>query len=544
MANDVFDIKTDLSIRYFDGTSFVEIVADSAEVEIDRGIDIEKGVLSEPHIGTARVTLIKSSLADFLGTPGYKSNQQFEIRYRFAPDTNPTLYNVIFSGLIQNVSMNYLNESGVLQVEITANDAMKTGLNTFLASHSVTGTVAQRSFINCMINLRTAINAVASLPAGISLTQRGTGAAGTTQRAFTWTSVSSGEIFSKFVDAELSWFFGSKIGYGMDYMTRNDLNTLQAITYTAGSPTVSNVHYQNLVANPNFEVNTTGYSPGTSVTLTRDTSQFYMGVASMKVASTATTSTVYNFQTNTTMGASSGQKFKASLQIKNGGNSSTARVQINYINAGGFSVGLDSGPFVTTSSTDWTEIFVTSVAPATTVRAEIRVQINKTAAAVASVFVDNVKLELLSVQSTNHFCMDQITLAYDSDDFVNKVKVTDATTGTSVSATNTASVTANGEQLGLFTVDLDGAGVSTYSNWASEVATNASLKQVSGVSVPAIREDGKVSDIANWDVGSTLQVEFANDPLPTLQLVSIVSRVTHIITPEHWEVNLGLWRGV
>lgn len=93
-------------------------------------------------------------------------------------------------------------------------------------------------------------------------------------------------------------------------------------------------------------------------------------------------------------------------------------------------------------------------------------------------------------------------------------------------------------------MDLDPAGASTYANWATEVVNAATIKQVYGVTVPVIRDDGKVGDIANWGVGTTLQVEFAQDPLPALQVVSIVSRINHIITPQHWEMNIGLWRGI
>jgi hypothetical protein len=93
MANDVFDIALDLSIRYFNSTlgAYVEIVADSFEIDIARGIDVENGVFAEGAIGTATVKLVKKSLTDFLGTPGYKSGDQFDIRYRPNPDTLPDL---------------------------------------------------------------------------------------------------------------------------------------------------------------------------------------------------------------------------------------------------------------------------------------------------------------------------------------------------------------------------------------------------------------------------------------------------------------------
>jgi len=545
MANDVFDIATDLSIRYFNSTlgAYVEIVADSFEIDIDRGIDVENGVFAEGAIGTATVKLVKKTLNDFLGTPGYKSGDQFDIRYRPQPDTLPFNYNIIYAGWIQNVSMTYINESQTLEITITANDSMKVFQNTLIPSFSVTGTVVNRSFRNCMINLTAAISAATTYPGGISLTALGAGASGTTQRAFTWTNTPSGEIASKFMDAELGWYFTGNAG-GVQYLTRTDVGTLQAVTYTAGNPTVSNVHFTNLLTNGTFEVNTTGWSPGTSVTLTRDTAQFYSGVASMRVNSTATTSTAYTFQTNTTMTAVANSKYKASIWVKAQANTPTVRVRIAYINSGGTTLQLDSSAFIAVNTTGWTELAVTSVAPVGTVRVELRVEANKTSAAIGSLWADVAKIENLTTISANHFCLDNINLQYDSDILVNKCVVIDGTAGTRTVATNSTSVTASGEQSGTFTVDLDPAGASTYAQWATEVVNAATIKQVYGVTVPPVRDDGVIGNIANWGVGTTLQVEFAQDPLPALQVVSIVSRINHIITPQHWEMNIGLWRGI
>jgi hypothetical protein len=546
MANDVFDIAQNLSIRYFNATigAFVEIVADSFEVEIDRGIDIENGVFAEGAIGTAVIKLVKNNLSDFLGTPGYKAGQQIDIRYQPTPDTNPLIWNLIYGGWIQNVSMNYINESGALQIEITCNDAMKVFQNTTLASFSVTGVATARAFRNCMITLTAAVNAATTYPGGVSLTALGTGASGTTQRAFTWINTPAGEIASKFMDAELGWYFTGN-GGGIQYLTRADINTLQAVAFTAGSPTVSNVHYTNSITNGDFEVNTTGWTTfAGGTTLSRVTSTFYTGTASLRVANSLTTNALYSFTTNNAMGGTVNTKYKASIWVKAEANVQDARVQIAYKNTGGTTIQLDSGAFTTIGTTGWTQLQVTSVAPINTSTLELRVQVNKTSAAISSIFADTAKIENLTNISTNHFCMDNLQLSYDSDSLVNKCVVIDGTAGTKTVASNTASITANGEQSATFTVDFDPAGLSTYAQWASEVANSATIKQVRGVTVPVIREDGKISDIANWGVGTTLQVEFAQEPLPALQVVSLVSRINHIITPQHWEMNIGLWRGI
>ena len=538
MANDVFDIKTDLSIRYYNASigGFTEIVADSFEVEIDRGIDVENGVFAQAAIGTATIKLVKKSLSDFLNTPGYKAGDPLDVRYRPFPDTNPLIYNALYYGFIQNVSMQYINESQTLEIEIVCNDFMRTFQNKQLASFSVTGTVVQRSYRNCMINLAAAV--------GVPLTAGGLGASGTTQRAAVWLNTSAGEIVRKFTDAELGWLYSDRNGQ-VTYLARSDVNTLQAVAWSSANPTVSNVHYSDLMTNGTFEVNTTGWSTlQGSTAITRVTSTYYAGVASARVANTAGNANSFGVVTNTTMNFIEGDKVKASVWVKRETNSGSTRVQINFKNGGGSTLGSATGTYTATSVSEWIQIDVTGVAPAGTVRAEMIVNSTKSVSGNASIFMDNAKLQNLTRISTAHYCLDSINLVYDSDILCNKAVVIDQTAGTKTVATNAASVAANGEQSQEFRVDLDPAGASTYAALASEIVNAATIKQVQMVTVPVVRDDGKAGSIADREVGSTLQVEFAQDPLPALQQVSIVSRINHIITPDLWLMNIGLWRGI
>ena len=538
MANDVFDIKTDLSIRYFNATigAYVEIVADSYEVDIDRGIDVENTVFAQAAIGTATIKLVKKSMSDFLNTPGYKAGDVLDIRYRPFPDTNPLIYNALYYGYIQNVSMNYINESQTLEIEIVCNDRMRIFQNKQLASFSISGTVTQRSYRNCMINLAAAV--------GVTLTAGGAGASGTTQRAAVWTNAPAGEIVRKFTDAELGWLYSDRNGQ-VTYLARTDIATKQAVTFLTGSPTVSNVHYSDLMTNGTFEVNTTGWTVlQGSTAITRVTSTYYMGIASARVANTAGNANSFGVVTNTTMSFVEGDKVKASVWVKRETNSGSTRVQINFKNGGGATLGSATGAYTATSVSDWVQVDVTGVAPAGTVRAEMIVNSTKSVSGNASIFMDNAKLQNLTRISTNHYCLDGINLAYDSDLLVNKAVVTDPITLAETVATNAASVTANGEQSGTYTVDFDPAGASTYAQWATRVVNSATIKQIQGVTVPVVRDDGKAGTIADFEIGDTMQIEFAQDPLPALQSVSIISRLNHVITPDIWLMNIGLWRGI
>jgi len=551
MANDVFDIATDLSIRYYNASisSYVEIVADSFEVDIDRGIEVENGVFTKGSVGTATIKMVKSSLNDFLGTPGYKANDYLDIRYKPSPDSAPSIYNYLFTGYIQNVSMNYINESGSLQIEITVNDVMKTFLNTQIASFSITGTTTQRNYVNCLTNLKNSINSSVTWPSlfplGIDFVTAGTvGTSSTVQTAFTWLNTSSGEILNRILDAELGWIWSAYAPNKVQYLTRTDVNALRGIAYNSANATVSNVHYTNLIDNGNFEASITGWAGGVSVTLSRELSRAYSGIASMRVDNSSTSTIVYTANTNTTMTVAPNDKVKGSIWVMGRTNAASARMELFFYN-GGTPIGSSVGAYTAINTTGWTLVDLTAVAPAGTTTVIVQVRVMKTTTAISGVYVDLAKLENLTNISTNHYCLDNIVLKYDSDLLVNKVRVTETNGGTSATATNTASVTANGEQSAQYSVTYDTAGSpTTLANLATRISNSATIKQIQQVTVPVIRDDGTVSNIADYDIAYTLQVEFAQDPLAPLQVVSMVKRINHIITPKHWEMNIDLWRGI
>jgi hypothetical protein len=161
---------------------------------------------------------------------------------------------------------------------------------------------------------------------------------------------------------------------------------------------------------------------------------------------------------------------------------------------------------------------------------------------------DPLNLTVSNVHSTSdlHVCMDNIQLAYNSDNIANQVRVTNAVTGVKTTATNSTSVGLYGRQLADFEVNFDPtvSGGTTFANWASAVSGAANPKSVTSVSVPAIRRDGFPSEILEEEIGSSLQVEFASAGLPTLQERYMITRLNHVIDADHWELNIGLWRGI
>lgn len=247
MANNVWDIKSNLQVQYFTGVGgvWVSIQSDSYDLDIDRGITVEEFVWARPTVGTATVRLLKSSLSDLVNGPPYVANQPFRVRYQPLPDTSPGTWEIIFYGFIQNVDMFYNQDAQKLGVTIVANDAMKILLNSQLSSFSVVGNIAARSFRNVMSNatapnnLNYAINAVDSR---VELVQNGSGASNTTQWPYSWLDTQSGEILNLFLDAELGWCYARRSDATCLYYTRTDVDNKQNTAWSSSNPTISNVH--------------------------------------------------------------------------------------------------------------------------------------------------------------------------------------------------------------------------------------------------------------------------------------------------------------
>ena len=231
-----FDIKQDIRIQFFNPTlgDWVNMECDSFEVNIDRGIDIEQNTFARPRVGIANVRMMKKSLFDLMNPTGpvYRSNNLFRIQCQLPGGGWLSL----FTGIIQNFEVGYNVEAKKAEINLTANDYMKIGLNTNITSFSITGT-ATRSYINVMNQLGTAINAIDSR---FTLARGGTVGSSTFQRLDTYLDKPSGELFTQFLDAELGWMWSDRDNQAK-YLTRGDVTALQGTPFGTGIR-VSNIH--------------------------------------------------------------------------------------------------------------------------------------------------------------------------------------------------------------------------------------------------------------------------------------------------------------
>lgn len=232
----IFNIKTDVAVMYSNdnGATWTNIESDTYELTIERGIAIEQTVFARPNVGTLSVSLMKGSLGDFIGVPGYKTGSLIQVRVQAT--------STIFFGKITNIAMEYIVESKQLKVQIDAEDYMKVFLNTLLSTFSINGstpTAATKNFKYIIADLNTQVQAIDS---NLGLIQMGTAGGLTYFNATGYVDVIAGDILNMLLDAELGWCWADMQTGNCFYMTRNDIGALKATAWSSGADIISNVH--------------------------------------------------------------------------------------------------------------------------------------------------------------------------------------------------------------------------------------------------------------------------------------------------------------
>ena len=147
----------------------------------------------------------------------------------------------------------------------------------------------------------------------------------------------------------------------------------------------------NLVTNPNFETNTTGWIAYFS-TGTRDTTEFYSGTASYKIVASGAQPF---FSAEVRSSVSPSTQYTLSFYIKATVGTPPAKATINWYTAGGAFISQTAGTSTTLTSS-WARRTVTGTAPANAAQAYSYVEITSGAVAGTTVFVDAVMLEQAS----------------------------------------------------------------------------------------------------------------------------------------------------
>jgi hypothetical protein len=146
----------------------------------------------------------------------------------------------------------------------------------------------------------------------------------------------------------------------------------------------------NLVANPNFEVNTTGWGVDAGVTLTRSTADFYSGAASALLSNTIAGQGINNLGNR--QSASAGLSYTASAYIKKAsGVNFDYSIRLFFYDAGGSILSAPlSGTY--TIGAGWERQSVTATAPANTTTIGMQV-LRRNFAGAANFYVDALLIE-------------------------------------------------------------------------------------------------------------------------------------------------------
>ena len=143
----------------------------------------------------------------------------------------------------------------------------------------------------------------------------------------------------------------------------------------------------NLVTNPSFEVDTTGWSSNAGATIARSTVDKYFGVASCLVTQAATAFS--GIILTGTMAVTAGTQYRISVYVKGVTTTQTLMLNVHQLNSGGSIVTQsNTGNLTVTAAQGWTRYSVTFTASATAVSIRPMMMHPSTASAGNQFYVD------------------------------------------------------------------------------------------------------------------------------------------------------------
>lgn len=135
----------------------------------------------------------------------------------------------------------------------------------------------------------------------------------------------------------------------------------RGVLYPKGTPPLSTPLATNLIPNPSFGVNTTGWIANSNTSIARSTAQAYVGSACLALTATGAGGQVSAYTANLTVVP--GVKYTFSVYLRGATVGRSANMQINWINSVGGYLSSSYGVSVSTTTTGWTRAFVTGFAP-------------------------------------------------------------------------------------------------------------------------------------------------------------------------------------
>ena len=180
--------------------------------------------------------------------------------------------------------------------------------------------------------------------------------------------------------------------------------TTPAVTDAAWDETTQRVAIEvsaNMIPNPDFETNTTGWIAGSNSTIARSTTTFFAGVASLAITSVAAGSINANTSTGTSgILVTPGQQYTASAWFRAATVGRNGRIDVQWYDAAGANISTTSGTNQAFTTTAWTRITGTHTAPALAAFARPIFSVVGTGAAGEVHNIDNAQFEFSPVATT------------------------------------------------------------------------------------------------------------------------------------------------
>lgn len=235
MANDVINLRDNVKVEFyiptagnwiwsvstwdggdvFGGSSssmaWTDLLCETFEIEIERGCDVNSGILLNPGKSVASIKM-QSATYDPFANGTIHAGTPVQVSVETNPDTDPGAWTTIFTGNVGSFSTSYTAD-GLNQINIVAVDAMQAFLNTRLASYSITAGSTAADNIDALVT--------AYWPGSWYLDTDFI----TQLAATTYTDTTIGEIMNDLLNSELGYLWASRDGE-LTFMCHNAFDNI------------------------------------------------------------------------------------------------------------------------------------------------------------------------------------------------------------------------------------------------------------------------------------------------------------------------------
>jgi len=220
------------------------------------------------------------------------------------------------------------------------------------------------------------------------------GTATATAATFTRISLINKQAPTGAVYAAIAIKFATSADYYIDMVQFEKSATVTAYQEPRGAVVTLSPTKTNLIVNPSFEVNATGWS-GTNATLAGFLTTVAAHCGEKHGSITASSTAVVTCQTTDYITVTAGKKYSASAYLKDKDSSKSYVAGIIFYNSSSAAIG--SGEFVGSatplSTSAWTRVFVSGLAPATAVKAKVYIKSTTAVTSTKAVYIDAVQFE-------------------------------------------------------------------------------------------------------------------------------------------------------